>query len=170
MTAALQALPGLLDRARVDNPSLTVAFEQLLAIEVAAQRARQQQSLARFSCLPAPWRIADFDFDAQKGVDRKLVTELATLRFMEDATKVLFIGPPGVGKTMLAVGLATSARSWPALSILSPSASLRTICSGVWRLRFTSFESSLPMMGFRTRTTGGSVQGDPVRSTKVSAQ
>ena len=51
------------------------------------------------------WRLADFDFDAQPSVDRKLVDELGTLRFLEDATNVLFIGPPGVGKTMLAVGL-----------------------------------------------------------------
>jgi len=42
-------------------------------------------------------------------VDRKLVTELGTLRFLEDATDVLLIGPPGVGKTMLAVGLGHAA-------------------------------------------------------------
>ncbi len=35
-----------------------------------------------------------------------MINELSTLRFLEDATNVLFIGPPGVGKTMLAIGLA----------------------------------------------------------------
>jgi DNA replication protein DnaC len=39
-------------------------------------------------------------------VDEKLVRELTPLRFLDDASNVLFVGPPGVGKTMLSVGLA----------------------------------------------------------------
>ncbi len=69
------------------------------------RRSRRHAGLARFANLPAPWRLSDFDFDAQPSIDRALVNELATLRFLEDATNVLFIGPPGVGKTMLAVAL-----------------------------------------------------------------
>lgn len=42
-------------------------------------------------------------------MDRSLVNELASLRLLEDATNVLFIGPSRVGKTMLAVGLARAA-------------------------------------------------------------
>lgn len=109
LSAAAEALPGLLDEARTEKWSHTALLERLLALEVDAADQRRQASLARFACLPAPWRMADFDFSAQPAVDRKLVEELATLRFLEDATNVLFIGPPGVGKTMLAVGLGWAA-------------------------------------------------------------
>lgn len=109
MTAAAEALPTELEAAREGDLSQTAFLERLLAVEVDAFITRRQNSLARFACLPSPWRLSDFDFDAQPSVDRKLVAELGTLRFLKDATNVLLIGPPGVGKTMLAVGLGWAA-------------------------------------------------------------
>lgn len=106
LAAAAEALPGELDHAKTNKLGHTAFLERLLAVEVGATELRRRASLERFASLPSQWRLADFDFDAQPSVDAKTVNELATLRFLEDATNVLFIGPPGVGKTMLAVGLA----------------------------------------------------------------
>jgi DNA replication protein DnaC len=109
MTAAAEALPGLLDEAVKSGLSNQAFLERLLAVEVDAVDERRRASLARFASLPSPFTLADFDFSAQPSVDPKLIAELATLRFVDDATNVLLIGPPGVGKTMLAVGLGHAA-------------------------------------------------------------
>jgi DNA replication protein DnaC len=106
MAAAAEALPAELEHAASANLGHTAFLERLLDVEVTATETRRRASLERFASLPSPFRLADFDFDAQPSIDKKLVNELATLRFLEDATNVLFIGPPGVGKTMLAVALA----------------------------------------------------------------
>jgi DNA replication protein DnaC len=109
MTAAAEALPGELDHAAKAKATHQSFLERLLALEVSAVEQRRRASLARFASLPSPFTLADFDFSAQPSVDKKLVDELAALRFVEDATNVLLIGPPGVGKTMLAVGLGHAA-------------------------------------------------------------
>ncbi len=105
LTAAAEALPGLLDQARTQKRSHTEFLHDLLAVETAAVAARRHDSLARFARLPAPWTLDDFDFAAQPTVDRDLLRDLCSCRFLDDATNVLLIGPPGVGKTMMGLPL-----------------------------------------------------------------
>ncbi len=109
LPTAAEALPAVLDAARAEKLSLTAALERLLAAEVSATEERRRTGRLRFACLPAPWTLEDLDFDANPSLDRDLITDLATLRFIETASNVLLVGPPGVGKTHIAVGLARKA-------------------------------------------------------------
>ena len=106
---AAEALPSVLDQASAEDLSMTAALDRLLSIEVEATEARRLSGRLRFACLPTPASLEDFDYDAAAGVDRKVIDELATCRYLETATNVLLIGPPGVGKTHLSVGLARAA-------------------------------------------------------------
>lgn len=106
---AAEALPSVLDQAAAEELSMTAALDRLLSIEVQATEARRLTGRLRFASLPTPASLEDFDYEAAAGVDRKLVEELATCRYLETATNVLLIGPPGVGKTHLSVGLARAA-------------------------------------------------------------
>ena len=109
LAAAAEALPAQLEAARADGDSHTVFCERLLGLEVAATSARRHAARLQLAGFPAPWRVTDFDFDAQPKLDRRLIGDLASMRFVDEAANVLFIGPPGVGKTMLAVALGHAA-------------------------------------------------------------
>lgn len=109
LAAAAEALPAQLDTAIKTKATHTEFLERLLAIEVDATEARRHAGRLRFANFPAPWRLTDFDYSAQPSVDPALMRDLATCRYADDATNVMFIGPPGVGKTMLAIALGHAA-------------------------------------------------------------
>jgi len=109
LPTAAEHLPAVLDAARAEQLSVTAALERLLDLEVAATEDRRRTGRLRFASLPAPWTLEDLDYDASPALDRALIQDLASLRFVEQACNVLLVGPPGVGKTHIAVGLARKA-------------------------------------------------------------
>ena len=109
LPTAAEYLPQVLDAARTEQLSATAAIERLLDLEVRATEDRRLAGRLRFASLPAPWTLEDLDYDASPALDRALINDLASLRFLQQASNVLLIGPPGVGKTHIAIGLARKA-------------------------------------------------------------
>jgi DNA replication protein DnaC len=109
MPGALEALDGIL--AGVDGGTLPApaAVEALLGAQISLRNNRRLQAAMRSSRLPAIKTLADFDFTFQPSLNREQLESLHTLGFIERHENVVFLGPPGVGKTHLAISLAIAA-------------------------------------------------------------
>jgi DNA replication protein DnaC len=109
MPGALEALDDIL-RA-VDGGSLLApaAIEQLLGAQITLRNNRRLVAAMRSSRLPAVKTLADFDFAFQPSIKRDQVESLHTLGFIERKENVILLGPPGVGKSHLAISLAIAA-------------------------------------------------------------
>lgn len=109
LTYLAQALPTLLDEARQQQVSYDAFLQQALEVEVVGRQQRALERRLRAAHLPAQTRLETFDFTFQPTVSERLVRELAGLAFVQTATNVVLLGPPGVGKTHLASALARRA-------------------------------------------------------------
>jgi DNA replication protein DnaC len=109
MPGALEALDDILRQ--VDGGQLATgeALEALLGAHITLRNARRLQTAMRSARLPAVKTLADFDFSFQPSVKREQLESLHTLGFVERRENVVLLGPPGVGKTHLALSLAIAA-------------------------------------------------------------
>lgn len=84
---------------------------QLLSIEEEGKRDRRTEKLRREACFEAEKRLEDIDYSFNRSLDREKITELGRLDFIEARENVIIIGPPGVGKSMIATGIGMNAVS-----------------------------------------------------------
>ena len=96
----------LAERARSESWSHEEYLAACLQREVAARDAHGGEDRIRVARFPARKSIEEFDFDHARGLKRDLIAHLATLDFVAGKENVIFLGPPGTGKTHLAIGLA----------------------------------------------------------------
>jgi DNA replication protein DnaC len=104
-------LPDMVTAAQEQNKSYLAFLDELLEEEVAQKEQRRIETLLRLSGLPFTKTIDEFDFSFQPKLDRQQVMTLFDLDFVRRKENVIFLGPPGVGKTHLAVALAVKACS-----------------------------------------------------------
>ena len=106
---AVEALDNSLDTAANKQPTYPEMLADLLGVEVSAHKERYLATKTKMAHLPFQRTVDQFDFAFQPSIDERHVRELADLAFVADASNILLMGPPGVGKTHLAVALALRA-------------------------------------------------------------
>jgi DNA replication protein DnaC len=109
----LDRMAAVLDRlaedAAKDDLSYLTFLDRLLEEEVTTRLARSVEMRTKLARFPFLKSLADFDFSFQPAIDERLVRDLATVRFVANAENVVLLGPPGVGKTHLAIALGLAA-------------------------------------------------------------
>jgi DNA replication protein DnaC len=104
-----ESVGRLADRARSESWTHEEFLAACLQREVAARESHGGEGRIRAARFPSRKSIEEFDFDHARGLKRDTVAHLGTLDFVTARENVVFLGPPGTGKTHLAIGLAIRA-------------------------------------------------------------
>jgi DNA replication protein DnaC len=100
-----ESVPRLADRARTEGWSHEEFLVACLQREVAARESHGGEGRIRAARFPARKSLEEFDFDHARGLRRDVIAHLGTLDFIVGKENVVFLGPPGTGKTHLGIGL-----------------------------------------------------------------
>ncbi len=112
LPATKKSFSFIADEAAKESLSYTEFLLKLFEYEYQQKIQRAKKTMLKMAGFPKVKKLEMFDFSSS-AVDRNIINELSTLRFIENAQNILFIGPSGVGKTHLAIALgylATQAR------------------------------------------------------------
>jgi DNA replication protein DnaC len=105
MKNTLEILDNYLERAVKDNLNIVEVLDHIFSAEAFNKKQRAYEKQVQTSGFPIKKTLEDFDFSFQPSIDKRQIDELATMRFLESSENIVFLGPPGVGKTHLASAL-----------------------------------------------------------------
>lgn len=105
LAVAEQQLDQAAQQAAAAHWSYTHFLGYLLDAELRFRHEKTVRLNLQFANLPYQKLLADFQFQEQPSLDKRIIDELATGRFLHEGRNVVLLGPPGVGKTHLAIGL-----------------------------------------------------------------
>ncbi len=109
LSQAAEVLDTVAKEAEKDKSSYLTFLDHLLEEEVAAKEKRRIQTAMKTAGLPVAKTIEEYDFSFHPNLNKKEVMALFDLNFISKRENVIFLGPPGVGKTHLAISLAIKA-------------------------------------------------------------
>lgn len=104
-----ELLDNCLEIAARDNKSTMEVLDDLFEQEKKNKEAVVVERRMKSAVFPVKKTLEDFDFEFQKSIDKKVIGDLSTLRFVHNSENVVFLGPPGVGKSHLAIALGIEA-------------------------------------------------------------
>jgi DNA replication protein DnaC len=105
MKNTLEILDNYLERAVKDDLNIVDVLDHIFREEAISKRKRAYEKQIQLSGFPIKKTLEAFDFTFQPSIEKRQIDELATMRFVENAENIVFLGPPGVGKTHLATAL-----------------------------------------------------------------
>ena len=109
LTRIKEILPSILNE-KTNKPIVEV-LNELTKSEIEFRDMRARKINITVSSFPYQKTIKDFDFDYQPTINKQKILDLATLRFMEEKSNIVFLGSPGTGKTHLATSIGIEAAS-----------------------------------------------------------
>ena len=107
--AAAKAPPKLAERARAEQWSYERFAQALLSTETQAREAHGGDARIRSARFPARKTLEEFDFTFQRSVKKQVIEHLGQLDFLHGKENVVLLGPPGTGKTHLAIAVSIRA-------------------------------------------------------------
>ena len=103
--AAARAMPKLAERAREESWSHERFLEAVLSTEIASRESHGGEARIKAARFPGRKTLEEFDFTFQRSVKRQVVEHLGQLDFLHGKENVVLLGPPGTGKTHLAIAI-----------------------------------------------------------------
>lgn len=104
-----KTIDNYLGAAEQEEKNFVTLLDELINEQYVVKQQNFFETRMQFACFPFKKTLEQFNFTFQPSIDKKTIQEISTLRFAYNAENIIFLGPPGVGKTHLAIAIGMEA-------------------------------------------------------------